>query len=135
MTFPFDTPILIVEDFNTMRRIQRNMLHRLGYDDVDDAADGASALERLAARRYGLVISDWNMAPMTGFELLKRVRGGAHNPDVPFLMVTAESGAASVEAAREAGVSDYLVKPYTQDDLKAKLAAVCPARLASPGEF
>lgn len=135
MTFPSHTPILIVEDFNTMRRIQRNMLHRLGYDDVDDAADGASALERLAARDYGLVISDWNMAPMTGFELLKRVRGGAHNPDVPFLMVTAESGAASVEAARDAGVSDYLVKPYTEDDLRAKLAAVCPARLASPGEF
>jgi two-component system chemotaxis response regulator CheY len=132
MPFPSHTPILIVEDFKTMRRIQRNFLQRLGYEDVDDAADGAAALELLAAREYGLVISDWNMAPMTGFELLKRVRAGARNADVPFLMVTAESGAASVAAAQEAGVSDYLIKPYTQDSLQAKLDAVYAAHAQAP---
>jgi two-component system chemotaxis response regulator CheY len=124
MTFPAHTPVLIVEDFKTMRRIQRNFLERLGYGDVDEAADGAAALELIAARDYGLVISDWNMAPMTGFELLKRVRASGRNADVPFLMVTAESGVASVAAAQAAGVSDYLVKPYRQEALQEKLDAI-----------
>ena len=124
MPFPAHTPILIVEDFKTMRRIQRNFLARLGYGEVDEAADGAAALDLIAARDYGLVVSDWNMAPMTGFELLQRVRTRARNADVPFLMVTAESGVASVAAAQAAGVSDYLVKPYGQEALQAKLDAI-----------
>ncbi len=133
MTFPAHTPILIVEDFKTMRRIQRNFLERLGYGDVDEAADGAAALDLIAARDYGLVISDWNMAPMTGFELLKRVRASERNADVPFLMVTAESGVASVAAAQAAGVSDYLVKPYGQEALQDKLGAMFARASASPG--
>lgn len=136
MPFPADTPILIVEDFKTMRRIQRNFLARLGYSDVDEAEDGAAALALMGARDYGLVISDWNMAPMTGFELLKRVRASGRNSDAPFLMVTAESGAASVAAAQAAGVSDYLLKPYTEDDLRTKLDAIfarAAKASASPG--
>jgi len=134
MPFPAHTPILIVEDFKTMRRIQRNFLTRLGYEDVDEAADGAAALDLIAARDYGLVISDWNMAPMTGFELLQRVRASARNADAPFLMVTAESGAASVAAAQAAGVSDYLVKPYGQDALRAKLDAIFARASLTPDQ-
>ena len=124
MSFPTETPILIVEDFKTMLRIMRNMLKQSGYEDVDDATDGAAALARLEARDYGLVISDWNMAPMTGFELLKRVRASARNRDTPFLMVTAESGAHSISAAGAAGVSAYLLKPYDSGTLKAKMDEV-----------
>ena len=124
MSFPTTTPILIVEDFKTMLRIMRNMLKQSGYEDVDDATDGAAALARLETRDYGLVISDWNMAPMTGFELLKRVRASERNRTTPFLMVTAESGAGSIAAAGAAGVSSYLLKPYTAETLRAKMDEV-----------
>lgn len=124
MSFPASTPILIVEDFKTMLRIMRNLLKLSGYEDVDDASDGAAALARLDVRDYGLVISDWNMAPMTGFELLKRVRASERNRDTPFLMVTAESGSASISAAGAAGVSAYLLKPYNAETLKAKMDEV-----------
>jgi len=121
MSFPTTTPILIVEDFKTMLRIMRNMLKQSGYEDVDDSTDGAAALARLEARDYGLIISDWNMAPMTGFELLKRVRASERNRDTPFLMVTAESGSGSITAAGAAGVSAYLLKPYNAETLRAKM--------------
>ncbi len=124
MSFPITTPILIVEDFKTMLRIMRNLLKQLGYEDVDDASDGAAALARMESRDYGLVISDWNMAPMTGFELLKQVRASARNSQIPFLMVTAESGSGSIVAAGAAGVSAYLLKPYNAQTLKAKMDEV-----------
>ncbi len=124
MSFPVATPILIVEDFKTMLRIMRNLLKQLGYEDVDDASDGAAALARMETRDYGLVISDWNMAPMTGFELLKRVRASAHCSATPFLMVTAESGSGSIVAAGAEGVSAYLLKPYNAQSLKAKMDEV-----------
>ena len=128
--------VLIVDDYRTMLRIIRNLLKQLDFNNVDEAVDGQEALAKLRAGNFGLVISDWNMAPMTGFELLKRVRASGRTSDAPFLMVTAESGAASVAAAQAAGVSDYLLKPYTEDDLRTKLDAIfarAAKASASPG--
>jgi two-component system chemotaxis response regulator CheY len=115
------TPILIVEDYKTMLRIMRNLLKQIGFEDVDAASDGSAALEHMAQRDYGLVITDWNMAPMTGFELLKRTRQGTRNADVPFIMVTAEAGTQHILAARAAGVNGYLIKPFNAQTLKDKI--------------
>jgi two-component system chemotaxis response regulator CheY len=116
--------VLVVDDYSTMVRIIRNLLRQLGFADIDDASDGAAALEKMNNKRYGLVISDWNMEPMTGFDLLQRVRA---NPDIettPFIMVTAESKTENVIAAKKAGVSNYIVKPFNAQTLKAKIEAV-----------
>ncbi len=117
-------PVLVVDDYSTMVRIIRNLLRQLGFSDVDDAADGESALEKMQIKRYGLVISDWNMEPMTGYDLLRRVRA---NPDLeatPFIMVTAESKTENVIAAKKAGVNNYIVKPFNAQTLKTKIEAV-----------
>ena len=116
--------VLVVDDYSSMVRIIRNLLRQLGFADVDDASDGESALERMRTKRYGLVISDWNMEPMTGYDLLRRVRA---NPDLqatPFIMVTAESKTDNVIAAKKAGVSNYIVKPFNAATLKTKMEAV-----------
>ena len=123
-------PILVVDDYQTMVKIMRNLLKQLGFENVDDAANGASALEKLQGKAYGLVISDWNMEPMTGYELLQKVREGGDNKDVPFIMVTAESKTDNIVAARKAGVSNYLVKPFNQQSLKAKIDQVFSAKAA-----
>lgn len=117
-------PILIVDDYKTMLRIVRNLLKQLGFENVDEATDGASALEKLNVGNYSLVISDWNMEPMTGLELLKTVRSGAKNPQIPFIMVTAESKTENVIAAKQAGVNNYIVKPFNAETLKTKLVGV-----------
>ena len=117
-------PVLVVDDYNTMVRIIRNLLGQLGFADVDDARDGASALERMHAKRYGLVISDWNMQPMTGFDLLRQVRADPGIGEIPFIMVTAESKTENVIAAKKAGVNNYIVKPFNAQTLKAKIEAV-----------
>jgi two-component system chemotaxis response regulator CheY len=120
-------PILVVDDYGTMVRIIRNLLRQLGFNDVDDATDGASALAKMRHKKYGLVISDWNMEPMTGYEFLKQVRA---NPDLnatPFIMVTAESKTENVIAAKEAGVNNYIVKPFNAATLKSKIEAVFAA--------
>ena len=117
-------PILVVDDYNTMIRIIRNLLRQLGYEDVDDAADGASALSKMRDRRYGLVISDWNMEPMTGYDLLKEIRGDPNLAGTPFIMVTAESKTDHVIAAKKAGVDNYIVKPFNAQTLKSKIETV-----------
>jgi len=117
-------PILIVDDYRTMLRIVRNLLNKLGFTDIDEAADGETALAMLKSRDYGLVISDWNMQPMTGFELLKVVRADEILKTMPFIMVTAESKVENVVAARQAGVNNYIIKPFSAAVLKAKLKAV-----------
>jgi len=117
-------PILVVDDYQTMVKILRNLLKQIGFENVDSAANGAEALELIKQKPYGLVISDWNMEPMTGFELLKKVREGGTNAEVPFIMVTAESKTDNIVAARKAGVSNYLVKPFNQQSLKAKIEQV-----------
>lgn len=107
-----------------MIRIIRNLLKQLGFSDVDDAADGSEALNKMRERSYGLVISDWNMEPMTGYELLKEVRSDDNLNRTPFIMVTAESKTENVIAAKKAGVSNYIVKPFNAATLKAKIDAV-----------
>src|SRR4051812_20232115 len=97
--------ILVVDDYNTMRRIIKNLLKQLGFDNVDEAADGGEAFKKLQDKTFGLVISDWNMEPMTGIELLKLVRAHEKLKNLPFIMVTAESKPENVIAAKQAGVS------------------------------
>lgn len=127
MAFDTSMPILVVDDYNTMVRIIRNLLRQLGFTDVDDAADGSAALTKMHDRKYGLVISDWNMEPMTGYELLKQVRS---NPDIsttPFIMITAESKTENVIAAKQAGADNYIIKPFNAETLKHKIEAVFTA--------
>lgn len=119
-------PILVVDDYRTMVRILRDQLARIGFTDVDDASNGEEALAKLRAKKYGLVISDWNMEPMNGIELLKRVRAEFDEP-VRFIMLTAESKTDHVIAARRAGVDTYLVKPFTPQTLKAKIESALAA--------
>ena len=124
MPVNFAMPILVVDDYNTMVRIIRNLLKQIGFQDIDDASDGASALRRLRERSYGLVISDWNMEPMTGYDLLKEMRADPQLATVPFIMITAESKTENVIAAKQAGVSNYIIKPFNAQTLKSKIEAV-----------
>ena len=124
MAVDLKMPVLIVDDYRTMLRIVRNLLNKIGFSDIDEATDGKEALEKLRKRTYGLVISDWNMQPMTGYELLKEVRGDASLSSLPFVMVTAESKAENVIAARQAGVNNYIIMPFSAEVLKAKLKTV-----------
>ena len=117
-------PILVVDDYGTMIRIIRNLLRQLGFVDIDDASDGSIALSKMQHKKYGLVISDWNMEPMTGYELLTRVRSDPSLNTTPFIMVTAESKTENVIAAKAAGVNNYIVKPFNADTLKTKIDAV-----------
>ncbi len=117
--------ILIVDDYKTMLRIIRNLLKQLGFNNIDEATDGSMALQMLrSGNTYGLVISDWNMEPMTGLQLLREVRADAHLKSLPFIMVTAESKTENVIAAKEAGVSNYIVKPFNAETLKTKMSSV-----------
>ncbi len=116
--------ILIVDDYKTMLRIIRNLLKQLGFDNVDEASDGATALQRLREKDFGLVISDWNMEPMTGLQLLREVRADPKLKATPFIMVTAESKTENVIAAKEAGVSNYIVKPFNAETLQGKMVSV-----------
>ncbi len=116
--------VLVVDDYVTMRRILRNLLSQIGYADVDEAADGIAALHKLRESAFDLVISDWNMEPMTGLQLLKEMRADAKLAHLPFIMVTAESKTENVIAAKQAGVNNYIVKPFSADTLKQKIDAV-----------
>ena len=126
MAVDLNMNVLIVDDYKTMLRIIRNLLKQLGFENVDEAIDGSSAFEILAKgdKEFGLVISDWNMEPMTGIELLRKVRADPKLKTVPFIMITAESKSENVIAAKEAGVSNYIVKPFNAETLKAKLVSV-----------
>ena len=124
MAVNLSMPVLIVDDYKTMTRIIRNLLKQLGFSDVDDAADGTEAIGKMRQKNYGLVISDWNMEPMTGYELLKEVRTDEHLSRTPFIMVTAESKTENVIAAKRAGVNNYIVKPFNATTLKSKIDAV-----------
>ncbi len=121
------TPVLVVDDNATTIRIVRNLLWQLGFINVDGVGDGITALAKMRAKRYGLVISDWNMAPMTGYELLNAVRSDPRLTRTPFIMVTAESKIENVIAANKAHVSNYILKPFDAKMLKAKIDAVFKA--------
>ena len=117
-------PILIVDDYKTMLRIIRNLLKQLGFENVEEATDGSEALQKLRDGEFKLVISDWNMEPMTGIQLLREVRSDERMRKMPFIMVTAESKTENVVIAKEAGVSNYIVKPFNAATLKSKLIGV-----------
>ncbi len=119
-----DMAILVVDDYKTMLRIIRNLLKQLDFGNVDDAIDGSEALKKLREKEYGLVISDWNMEPMTGLQLVREVRSDKKLKKLPFIMVTAESKTENVIAAKEAGVSNYIVKPFNAETLKQKMVSV-----------
>ena len=116
--------VLIVDDYQTMLRILRNLLKQLEFLNVEEAKDGSTALALLRKDPYGLVISDWNMEPMTGIQLLREVRQDAELKSIPFIMVTAESKTENVVEAKKAGVSNYIVKPFNSETLKGKIAGV-----------
>jgi two-component system chemotaxis response regulator CheY len=116
--------VLIVDDYRTMLRIIRNLLKQLEFNNVDEAVDGQEALSKLRAGNFGLVISDWNMAPMTGLDLLKEVRADQRLKNLPFIMITAESKTENVVAAKQAGVSNYIVKPFNAETLREKIEKV-----------
>jgi two-component system, chemotaxis family, chemotaxis protein CheY len=124
MAVDLNAPVLVVDDYQTMIRIIRNLLKQLGFENVDEAADGAEALAKMREKKYGLVISDWNMEPMTGYELLREVRADDTLRPTPFIMVTAESKTENVIAAKKAGVNNYIVKPFNVQTLKSKMASV-----------
>ena len=126
MAVDLSIPVLVVDDYATMVRIIRNLLKQLGFEHIDDASDGSAALAKLRERKYGLIISDWNMEPMTGYELLKEVRADPGLSKTPFIMVTAESKTENVIAAKKAGVNNYIVKPFNAQTLQSKIEAVFP---------
>ncbi len=124
MAVDLNMKVLVVDDYKTMLRIIRNLLKQLDFNNVDEASDGSAALRKLREGNFGLVVSDWNMEPMTGLQLLKEVRSDNSLKDLPFIMVTAESKTENVIAAKQAGVSNYIVKPFNAATLKSKISSV-----------
>ena len=127
MAVDLNMEVLIVDDYKTMLRIIRNLMKQLGFNNVDEATDGSAALQKLRDKKYGLVISDWNMEPMTGLQLLQEVRADGELKAMPFVMITAESKTENVIAAKQAGVNNYIVKPFNAATLKSKLQSVLGA--------
>jgi two-component system, chemotaxis family, chemotaxis protein CheY len=123
---PIDTSIkvLVVDDFATMRRIVKGVLRQLGFSNIIEAEDGSVALTELKKEKIGLIVSDWNMPNMTGLDLLKAVRGDGELKSIPFIMVTAEGQKENVIEAVKAGVSNYVVKPFTPETFGEKLQKV-----------
>ncbi|MBE7414833.1 MAG: chemotaxis protein CheY [Deltaproteobacteria bacterium] len=113
--------ILVVDDFSTMRRIIKNILREIGYNNVEEADDGTTALEKLRAAKFDFVVTDWNMPNMPGIELLKAIRSDGALKDTPVLMVTAEAAKENIVCAVQAGVNNYIVKPFTAAALKERI--------------
>jgi len=124
MAVDLDMPVLVVDDFPTTIRIISKFLRQLGFTNIDAASDGGQAFQLMGQRDYGLVISDWNMEPVTGLDLVKAVRGHERLNDTPFIMVTAESKPENVILAKLAGVNSYIVKPFNAETLRMKLSGV-----------
>ncbi len=122
--------ILIVDDFATMRKVIRNLLKQGGFENIVEAEDGVAALKVLESQKVDFVISDWNMPNMSGLELLKAVRGSDDLKELPFLMVTAEALKDNVVAAVKAGVSNYIVKPFTAEVLNEKIEKIVKSMAA-----
>ncbi len=127
MSVSKDIQILIVDDFKTMIKLIEGMLRQFGFHNISEASDGQKALERLKLGKIDLILSDWNMEPMTGLDLLKHVRADAAMKHIPMVLITAESKAENIIAAKQAGVNNYIVKPFNANTLKEKLTAVLGA--------
>jgi len=121
MALDLNIKILIVDDMSTMRRIVKNALKQIGFTNMEEAEDGNSALAKLRAESFNFVVSDWNMPNMTGLDLLKAIRADAALKSIPVLMVTAEAKQENIVEAVQAGVSNYIVKPFTAETLKEKI--------------
>jgi len=119
---PAEANILIVDDYKTMLRVISSLLGQIGFKHIDEASDGRAGLSMMAGKKYDLIISDWNMEPMSGYDFLIAIRKAGN--DVPFIMITAESKTDNVIAAKQAGVNNYIVKPFSAETLKAKIVAV-----------
>nr|WP_025299358.1 chemotaxis response regulator CheY [Thiomicrospira aerophila] len=119
-----DIKILVVDDFSTMRRIVKNLLKELGFNDFDEADDGATAWPMVQTGKYDFIVSDWNMPKMTGIELLRRVRADQQLKDTPFLLITAEAKRSQILEAAQAGVDGYIVKPFTATTLNEKIEKI-----------
>jgi two-component system chemotaxis response regulator CheY len=113
--------ILVVDDFSTMRRIVKNVLKQIGFENIEEAEDGAQALAKMKGGGYGFVVTDWNMPNMDGLEFFKTARQEPALKDIPFLMVTAEAEKDKVITAIQAGVNNYIVKPFTAEIFKEKM--------------
>ena len=122
---------LVVDDFSTMRRIIKNLLHDLGYANVTEADDGKTALPLLKEGNFDFLITDWNMPGMPGLELLKQVRADARLAKLPVLMLTAEAKREQIVEAAQAGVNGYVIKPFTAATLKEKIDKILAARAAA----
>jgi two-component system chemotaxis response regulator CheY len=122
-----DLKFLVVDDFSTMRRIVRNLLKELGFNNVDEAEDGNAALQKLRSGTFDFVISDWNMPNMTGIELLRQVRADGALKHLPVLMITAEAKKENIIEAAQAGANGYIVKPFTAATLDEKLNKIFQA--------
>lgn len=125
---PFDPnmQVLVVDDFSTMRRIVKNILRQLGFNNIVEADDGTTAWEILQKQKIDFIVSDWNMPQMTGIDLLRKVRADERIGHLPFLMVTAEAQQENILEAAQARVSNYIVKPFTADTLKKKIDKIFP---------
>jgi two-component system chemotaxis response regulator CheY len=136
MTVDLTMSVLVVDDSRTMGQIVRNLLILIGFQDVDHVLDGVTALTRLHQKSYGLVVSDWNMQPMTGQTLLRVIRANPLLQSIRFIMVTAESNEAIVTAARNAGADHYILKPFTGEMLRKKIVAVlAPENVRSSSRY
>lgn len=123
-TVDLNMPVLIVDDYVTMLRTMGKLMKRLGFENIDQASDGHEALEKLCSRPYGLVISGWDMRPMSGLDLARQMRSNARLDQVLIVMTAAENGCDNVAAAKQAGVSEYIVKPFSASALKDKLTPI-----------
>ena len=117
-------PVLVVDDYRTTIQIVSNLLRQIGFENIDEASNGKDALKKLESQKYGLVLSDWNMVPMSGYELLTRIRSNPAISETPFVMITAETRRENVLAAKSAGADSYIIKPFTAEILRGKLEAV-----------
>ncbi|WP_394700561.1 chemotaxis response regulator CheY [Thiomicrorhabdus sp.] len=119
-----DMNILVVDDFSTMRRIVKNLLKELGFNNLDEADDGETAWPMIQTGKYDFIVSDWNMPKMTGIDLLKHVRADQNLKDLPFLLITAEAKRSQILEAAQAGVDGYIVKPFTAATLNEKIQKI-----------
>ena len=116
--------ILLVDDSNTMRRIEKNTLEKMGYTDITEAGDGLEAVAKVNGTKFDLVLMDWNMPNMTGIDALKKIKADAATKSVPVIMVTSESEKSRIMEAIQAGAANYVVKPFQQDTLQEKISAL-----------
>ncbi len=127
MSVDYSMPVLVVDDYQTVLRIMRSLLRRAGFAEVDTAGDGEEALAKMRERKYGLVISDWYMAPVNGLELVKQARADDALKETPIILVSGEGSPENLKAANDAGASGYVLKPFDSQTLKAKIETVLSA--------